>query len=139
MNIVEKVDNRENDIVFVYTICGNIEEARSLGYSGIEEKLAISMDYWLIHSIYPWQNIVQEIDQYMLMFSTKKDLSDDLIKHIESEHSYKIPMVARCKVDMTNLPYSHWVENTLASEEKIVTEAEIEEEKGDINSLRNLK
>lgn len=138
MNIFERVDKGAEDIVFVYTICGSREEARSLGFSAIEERLAISMDYWIINSIYPWQNIIREIDQYMLMFSTKKSLSDKLIKHVESEHSYKIPMVARCNTDMTNLPYSLWVENTLTNEEKYVTETELEN-KVDINSLNKLK
>lgn len=140
MNIFERIDKSDSDIVFVYTMCGSIEEARSLGFSGIEEKLAISMDYWVVHSMYPWQNVMQEIDQYMLMFSTRKNLSDELIKHIESVHSYKIPMIARCKTDMTNIPYSLWVENTLNNnEEKIITKTELENEKGDVNSLRNLK
>lgn len=138
MNIFEKVEKGADDIVFVYTICGSVEDARSLGYSAIQEKLAISMDYWIINSIYPWQNVIQEIDQYMIMFSTQKDLSDKLIKHIESEHSYKIPMIAKCNIAMTNLPYSLWVNDTLESEERYITEAEAND-KGDINSLKNLK
>ena len=138
MNIFQKVDKGADDIVFVYTICGGIEEARSMGYSSIREKLAISMDYWIINSIYPWQNVIREIDQYMIMFSTQKDLSDKLIKHIESEHSYKIPMIAKCNIAMTNLPYSLWVNDTLEGEERYITEAEAND-KGDINSLKNLK
>jgi len=139
MNIFQRVEKGADDIVFVYTICGSIEEARSMGYSSVQEKLAISMDYWVIHSIYPWQNVIQEIDQYMLMFSTQKDLSDKLVKHLESEHSYKIPMIAKCNIAMTNLPYSLWVNDILDSDEKYETLAEIKNEKGDINSLRNLK
>lgn len=138
MNIFEKVEKGAEGIVFVYTICRDIEEARSLGYSAVREKLAISMDYWIINSIYPWQNVIQEVDQYILMFSTQKNLSDKLIKHIESEHSYKVPMIARCDIAMTNIPYSLWVEHTLSSEEKYITEAEFND-KGDINSLNKLK
>lgn len=45
MSITEKIAKDAEDIVFVYTICGSLEEARDLGFSCIEEKHAISMDY----------------------------------------------------------------------------------------------
>jgi uncharacterized protein involved in tolerance to divalent cations len=124
MEIVEKIEKGGEDIVFIYTICGGIEEARSMGYSAIREKLAISMDYWLINSIYPWQGVIQELNQYILMFSTQKILSDTLMKHLEAEHSYSIPMITRCLTDITNIPYSLWVENTLKNEDPYITETE---------------
>ena len=138
MNIFEKVEKGATDVVFVYTICGSIDEARSMGYSAIGEKLAISMDYWTIHSIYPWQSIIQEVDQYILMFSTEKSISYKLVKHIESEHSYEVPMIVVTDTDMTNVPYSLWMKDTLNSEEKYKTEEEAHPKK-DINSLNDLK
>lgn len=138
MNIFEKVEKGADDIVFVYTICGDIEQARSMGYSAIEEKLAISMDYWVIHSVYPWQGVIREIDQYMLMFSTQKSLSEGLMKHIQAEHLYKVPMIVRCNTDMSNVPYLLWMDDTLKSEYKLITEIELNE-KHDINSLNKLK
>ena len=138
MSITEKIAKDAEDIVFVYTICGSLEEARDLGFSCIEEKHAISMDYWIIHSIYPWQGFIREIDQYMLMFATQKVLSDNLIKHIESEHKYKVPMIARCNTDMTNVSFNLWVEDTLKGIDKLKTEEDLYK-KEDINSLKNLK
>lgn len=138
MSITEKIVRGSEDIVFVYTICGSIGEARDLGFSSIEEKHAISMDYWIIHSIYPWQGVIKEINQYMLMFSTKKGLSDNLIKHIESKHKYKAPMIARCNTDMTNISFNLWVDDTLKNTDKYITEEEAHP-KEDISSLKNLK
>ena len=136
--LYEKIEKESDDIVFVYTICGSIEEVRSLGYSSIENKLAISMDYWSINSVYPWQGVIQEVGQYILMFSTDKSISDKLIKHIEANHSYKIPMIVRIKIDITNIPYSLWVLNTLKSDEKYITESDLFK-KEDENSLNKLK
>ena len=136
--LYEKVEKGEEDIVFVYTICGNIEESRSMGFSAIQEKLAISMDYWITNSIYPWQNAIQEISQYVLMFSTQKSLSSKLVKHIEAEHSYKIPMIAVCKTEMTNIPYRMWVENTLIDERKYEIDDGIHNQH-DSSSINNLK
>lgn len=68
--LFEKVNKEEKNIVFVYTTCPNIIEARNIGLSAVREKLAISADYWLINSIYPWMNVIQEGDQFMLLFAT---------------------------------------------------------------------
>lgn len=136
--LTEKIEKGAEDVVFVYTICGDIGAAISMGYSAIEEKLAISMDYWVIHSVYPWQGVIREIDQYMLMFSTQKSLSEELMKHVQAEHSYKVPMIVRCNTDMSNVPYSLWMDDTLKSENKLITEIE-SHEKHDISSLNKLK
>jgi len=138
MSLYEKVEKGSEDIVFVYTICSSADEARNLGFLAIEEKLAISMDYWIINSIYPWQGVIKEIGQYILMFSTQKEKSDELMKHIEAEHTYKVPMIVRCNTDMTNVAYSLWVEDTLKNPEKYKTEDEVNV-KQDINSLNKLK
>lgn len=136
--LFEKVDKNLKDTVFVYTICGSLDEARDIGYSAIQEKLAISMDSWPIHSVYPWQNVMQEVDQFILMFSTQKFLSEKLVKHIESEHSYKIPMIVVCGTNMANIPYTLWVDKTLNEESEIISDDGIHDKK-DVNSLSNLK
>ena len=122
--LFEKVDKGSKDIVFVYTTCSDISEARSVAMSAIEGKLAISADYWLVNSIYPWKNVIQEIDQYMIMFATQGELSDKLIKHIEAEHSYSVPMIVRSDIIATNEAYRFWVESTLSSKGKYITEEE---------------
>lgn len=122
--LLEQMDGGLKDIVFIYTTCSSIGEARSIGLSSVNEKLAISADYWFIDSIYPWNGVVQETEQYMLMLSTQKELSDELIKHIEVRHSYHVPMIARCDVPMTNHLYHSWVENTLTNKDEYISESE---------------
>lgn len=126
MSILEKIEKGGEDVVFIYTICGDMEEARSMGYSAIREKIAISMDYWIVNSIYPWTGVIHEHVQYMLMFSTKKNLSETLMKHLEAEHSYSVPMIVECNINMSNVPYSLWVDNTLKNNDPYITETEDE-------------
>jgi len=129
--LYDKIDKDSKNIVFVYTTCGSTEEARDIGYSAIKEKLAISADYWLIGSIYPWNNVIQEGDQCMLVFATQKIISDALMKHIETEHSYSVPVIVRLDTAMTNQPYHFWAENILTSKEEYITETEDEKKKKD--------
>jgi uncharacterized protein involved in tolerance to divalent cations len=124
--LYEKIDKSDKDIVFVYTTCPSVQEARDIGLSAVNQKLAISADYWIINSIYPWSNVIQEGEQYMLMFATQKGLSDTLMKHIEKEHSYSVPVVVRTDISMANQPYTFWVDNTLTSDKEYITETEDE-------------
>ena len=124
MMLFERVDKDAKNIVFIYTTCHSKEEARKIGLSAIYEKLAISADYWVINSIYPWSNIIQEGEQYMLILSTQKNLSEKLIKHIELEHPYTVPVIVRSDISMTNQSYSFWVDNILTSNKEYITESE---------------
>lgn len=127
--LVEKVQKEIKEIVFIYTTCSGKEEARKLALPIIESKLAIGADYWVINSIYPWKNVIQEIDQYMIMFATEKTKGSLLIKEIEAEHPYSVPMIVMQDTALTNHSYSFWVETTLTNKERYLTEKEYEKNK----------
>lgn len=119
--LFERIEKNSKDIIFIYTTCPSITEARDIGLSAIKEKLAVSADYWLINSIYPWNKVIQEGEQYMLMFATQKVLSDTLMKHVEMEHSYSVPVIIKCDTLITNQPYHFWVDNTLTNKDEYMT------------------
>jgi uncharacterized protein involved in tolerance to divalent cations len=122
--IVEKVEQAPKNVVFIYTTCRDTEEARSIGLSAVDSKLAVSADFWAINSVYPWQGVIQDVEQYMLMLTTRADTSDALIKFVETIHSYTTPMIAKLGVATMNPTYEFWVGNTLEREGKILTEEE---------------
>lgn len=124
--IFQKVDKKLKDIVFVYTTCHSLDEVKSLGYGAVEGKLAISADYWLIGSIYPWKKVLQEVDQYMLMLTTEKFLNKDLMSFIENNHSYTVPIVFMNETSIVNPNYSFWVDTVLNENDKYVSGKEAE-------------
>lgn len=132
--IVEKITHESKDIVFIYTTCQSADEARSIGLATIEERLAISADYWIIGSIYPWRGVIQDVEQYMLMLTTQKSLSERLIKYIEGLHSYSTPMITRLDTALINPNYTFWVENTLSAKDAYISEEERRQREEDENS-----
>jgi periplasmic divalent cation tolerance protein len=115
--LVESIDKKDQNIVFIYTTCQDREEAKYLGLSAINEKLAICADFWEVGSIYPWHGVMQDVDQYMLMVTTQRPLAQKLVSFITGLHSYSLPMVAECDVPLTNPAYLTWANKTLASME----------------------
>lgn len=112
-------------MVFVYTTCADLKEAKYLSYSAIEEKLAICADFWPVESIYPWQGVVQDVEQYMIIFTTEKSLSEKLAGFISGLHSYSVPMVAECDTAFTNPAYAVWADKVLRSKDDFISPEEI--------------
>ncbi len=121
---LENVKKLSKDLVFVYTTCSTSKEAKSIGFSAIDNKLAISVDYWPIHSIYPWKGVIQQIDQYLLMFSSQKGLGDTLIEFINEIHSYNTPMIVMYETASVNYSYKFWMDGLLESKDKYLTKKE---------------
>lgn len=98
---------------FVYTTCGSKEEARSIGLACINEHLAVCADFWPIESIYPWQGVIENTEQYMLALTTQASLAEKLAPFILSLHSYTTPMVSTVDISKMNSDYRFWAQKTL--------------------------
>lgn len=115
--LVESIDKEHKNIVFIYTTCQDLAEAKYLSLSAIQEKLAICADFWEVNSIYPWHGVIQDVNQYMVMITTEKSLAEKLIAFVASLHSYSIPMISSCEPNFTNPAYLTWAYKTLNNNE----------------------
>jgi uncharacterized protein involved in tolerance to divalent cations len=120
--IVEMIKKGLDDIVFVYTTCRDKASARAIALSIIEERLVVSADFWPIESIYPWHGVVQEVEQYMVVFTTQKCLSEKLVKFIGSIHPYDVPVIAECDTQISSGLYKLWVDKTLNGGAEYISE-----------------
>jgi len=133
--LLSNIKKESKNLVFIYTTCPTKEEARDIGLSAIENKLAISVDYWLIESIYPWKGVIQQVEQYMLMLTSQKCLGEKLIKFINRMHSYNTPIIVMSETSQVNYSYKFWMDGLLGKDDKYLTETEarrkkVEDEEG---------
>jgi periplasmic divalent cation tolerance protein len=126
--LVEKIHTEDKNLVFIYTTCTDRNEARIIGLSCIRERLAVSADFWAINSIYPWQNVIQDVDQFMLVLTTQKILSQRLMKFIEGIHSYAVPVIAESDIQVATQAYKFWIEQTLENNTAFLTTEEYEKQ-----------
>ncbi|MES2930545.1 MAG: divalent cation tolerance protein CutA [Patescibacteria group bacterium] len=112
--LFDTIKKEDKDLVFIYTTCATRDEARALGFSALNEKLAVCTDYWPVESIYPWNGVIEDIEQYMVILTTQKSLSEKLFKFIMSLHQYNIPMIAEAAVKIKNPAYALWAQNIIA-------------------------
>jgi periplasmic divalent cation tolerance protein len=106
-------------IVSVYAVFGSDEEARRIGRTVVEERLAACVNILGdCHSIYSWQGKIEEAGEVAAIFKTTAARADILIARIAELHSYEVPAITAWPVAAAHASYADWVEaETLAVRE----------------------
>jgi len=101
-------------MVFIYTTCANMEEARKLGKLMIDQKVAACVDMWPIHSMYNWEGKFEDHEEAMLLITTLEARLQGVDAIISKNHSYSTPLVAGVDVRRINPEYREWLVNEIA-------------------------
>ena len=99
--------------ITVFTTTDNLEEARKLAKTLVEQKLAACAQISEIESFYTWENDVQNGQEFRIMFKTTKDKYKDMERAILKIHSYDLPAIYAVDVDALHKPYGDWVNESL--------------------------
>ena len=98
------------DIVSVYTIFADDEEARRIARIVVEERLAACANILgPCHSIYRWQGKIEEAGEVPVLFKTGAATASRLVARIAELHSYDIPAVVVWQIADALPAYECWV------------------------------
>jgi periplasmic divalent cation tolerance protein len=98
------------DIVSVYAVFANDEEAHRIGRIAIEERLAACVNILgACKSIYRWQGKVEEAEEVAAIFKVTAGQAALLIQRIGELHSYEIPAAVAWPVGEASESYRRWV------------------------------
>jgi len=96
-------------MVFIYTTCKDMDEAKVLGELIISKKIAACVDFWSVSSCYNWQGVLQHVTQAMLLVTTFETKLEDVNLIISENHTYSTPLIAGVDVRRINHPYKEWM------------------------------
>lgn len=103
-----------SELVVIYTLVENKEDARRLGYDLVDQGLAVCVNLFPeVESIYPWEGAVQSSGECALLIKTRTGLCDQLSSYLEEHHPYRIPAIIRLKVDDVNVSFAQWLRDHL--------------------------
>ena len=103
------------NVVSVYAIFADAEEAERIGRQVVEERLAACINILApCRSIYRWQGAIEPADEVPAIFKTTNELSSALIERIVELHSYDVPAVTVWPVLSLPSAYGDWVEASVA-------------------------
>ncbi len=96
-------------MVFIYTTCKNMEEAKILGNLIITGKIGACVDFWPISSCYEWNGALKNVEQAMLLVTTFETKLEEVNEIISKNHTYSVPLIAGVDVRRINHLYKEWM------------------------------
>ncbi len=100
----------------VYITAGSMEEAKSIGKTLVEERLAACVNIFPITSIFRWKDKIDEAEEFGMFVKTKTDRVEDLEKRVKQLHSYEVPCVISIKLDRGSADYLEWIKECVEHE-----------------------
>lgn len=102
-------------IVTVYATFASDEEARRIGRTCVEERLAACVNVLgSVHSIYRWQGRVEEAGEVAALLKTSEERASALIARIAELHVYDVPAAVVWPIADAPADYEDWVRSECA-------------------------
>ncbi len=96
----------------IYITAGDEDEARRIGRTLVEEKLAACVNILPIKSIYRWEGDIKEEGEVAMFVKTKAELADQVIDRVKELHSYEVPCIVSLPITKGNPDYLSWIEES---------------------------
>ena len=101
-------------INFVYITAGSTDEARTIGKSLVNSKLAACVNIiGNMNSLYMWGSEIQDDQEVVLIAKTREDRVQELIEKVKSLHSYDCPCIVSLPVSNGNQAFLDWIRETV--------------------------
>jgi len=101
-------------IVSVYAVFADASEAKRIGRTVIEERLAACINILgPCRSIYRWEGRIETAEEAPAILKTHSWQVDALVERIAKLHSYNTPCIAVWPVEKLLRGYAEWVEDSV--------------------------
>ncbi len=93
----------------IYITTKDEDEARKIGRTLVEEKLAACVNIHPIQSIYRWEGEIEEEGEVAMLVKTRAELADKVIERVKELHSYEVPCIVSLSIDKGNPDFLKWI------------------------------
>jgi periplasmic divalent cation tolerance protein len=98
-------------VSFVYVTAGDVAEARRIGRTVVEERLAACANIVPgVQSVYWWEGQIEESSEAALILKTTGARLEALVERVRELHSYDCPCIEALAVVGGNAAFLDWVE-----------------------------
>jgi periplasmic divalent cation tolerance protein len=105
------------EMSLIYITVGSVAEARKIGRTLVEERLAACVNMIDgMQSLYWWEGKVQEDREVILLAKTTGDQVPPLIQRVKAPHSYECPCIVSLPISEGNPAFLNWIEAEVRSQ-----------------------
>lgn len=93
----------------IYITAGSMDEAKSIGRTLVEERLAACANIFPITSIFRWKDKIDEAGEFGIIVKTRTDRVKDIENRVKQIHSYEVPCIVSFKIGSGSEDYLKWI------------------------------
>jgi len=98
----------------VLTTTGSREEAQKIARALVQQRLAACVNIVpQIHSVYRWQEKVEESEECLLLIKTISTRCDHVCETIKQLHSYNLPECISLAIEDGSAEYLKWIADSV--------------------------
>jgi len=97
------------ETMIVLTTTGSVDDGRRLARAFVEEKLAACVNLVPIHSIYSWQDAIQDEPECLLVIKTASLRLHRLEERLHEIHPYSVPEFVAVRAEHVADAYKGWL------------------------------
>ena len=95
---------------FIYVTAGSMNEAKKIGKALVSNRLAACVNIIdNMHSMYWWEEEIQNDNEVILIAKTMESLVPTLIDKVKSMHSYDCPCIVSLPILDGNKAFLEWI------------------------------
>ena len=95
---------------FIYVTAGSMNEAKKIGKALVSNRLAACVNIIdNMHSMYWWEEEIQNDNEVILIAKTMESLVLTLIDKVKSMHSYDCPCIVSLPILDGNKAFLEWI------------------------------
>ena len=99
----------------VITTCADMENAKEIAKTLIENHLAACVQMFPVESVYSWQGKICEENEITLAIKTKAALFEKIMETIKEKHPYEVPEIIQLPIADGLPDYLRWIEDNTSS------------------------
>ncbi len=97
----------------VYITAGDMEEAKKIGRTLVEERFAACVNIFPITSIFRWKERVDEAHEFGIIVKTKTEKVKEIENRVKELHSYEVPCVVSFRINEGSADFLKWIDESV--------------------------
>ena len=93
-----------------YVTAPDLETARSIARTVVERRLAACANLWPIESMYRWKGRLEEANEVVIVFKTRRALLQKVIATVREHHPYEVPCIVSYPMGPDLREYVDWID-----------------------------
>ena len=97
----------------VYITAGDMEEAKKIGRTLVEERFAACVNIFPITSIFRWKDNIDEAHEFGIIVKTKTEKVKEIENRVKELHSYEVPCVVSFRINEGSADFLKWIDESV--------------------------